>query len=118
MQDAVDWFADQLQDVAGREIVYIRGSTETAPFVASVASTSYEVADDMGVLTSFAAFDWTIRAANIVLNNVLREPRLGDYIRETLNGVEVRYEVLPIGSMPCFSWLDTSGALLLVHTKR
>ena len=64
------------------------------------------------------AGDWTFTAADLVIAGSPIKPRSGDRIKEKLNGEPIEFEVLPIGKLPCSEWLDTSGVLLLVHTKK
>jgi hypothetical protein len=105
------WLMDKLQASAGVAITYARNDVQSDPIIAVVSQTSYEVVDERsGLMTSVQSWDWTIKAADLTVT-----PWKGDRIITTSLGT---FEVLPLGKLPCFEWLDSSGLLLLVHTKR
>lgn len=61
---------------------------------------------------------YQIRTADYIVNGVESLPTEGDKITETLqSGVVVTGEVKRTSDRPCFE-LDSSGLVLLVHTKR
>jgi hypothetical protein len=62
--------------------------------------------------------DWTFTASEMLINGVLVTPQQGDRIHETLNGVTVVYEGMPVGTRKPCEFLDTSGILLTVHSKK
>ena len=111
--------AQSLKRLAGLEGVYARGATESEPITGVPTQHQYEVVDgETGLPTSVISYDWTFTAADLVVAGSPMKPRSGDRVKETLNGEPIEFEVLPIGKLPCSEWLDTSGVLLLVHTKK
>lgn len=118
MQRGATWLGARLKTAAGRSFVLTRGAASTAAFTAAVASCEYEEMGDDGLQTSVRYDDLTIVAADVVVSGSQVEPRDGDVLAETLNGVVIQYEVLPLQKRPAVEWLDSSGILLLVHTKR
>ena len=118
LQDAAVWLGDRLKDSAGRQVTYARGAGESEPITGTVVQHQYEVVENDGSITLILAYDWTFTAGDLVVAGNPIKPRSGDRIKVTLNGEAFEFEVLPIGKMPCSEWLDTSGILLLVHTKK
>ena len=118
LQDAAVWLGDRLKESAGRQVTYARGAQESDPITGTVAQHQYEVVENDGSVTTVLAYDWSFTAADLVIAGSPIKPRSGDRIKETLNGDAIEFEVLPIGKLPCSEWLDTSGILLLVHTKK
>ena len=118
LQDAAVWLGDRLKESAGRQVIYARGAQSSDPITGTVVQQQYEVIENDGSVTLVMAYDWTFTAADLAIGGSPIKPRSGDRIAETLNGDAIEFEVLPIGKLPCSEWLDTSGILLLVHTKK
>lgn len=118
MQRGATWLGGKLKTAAGRSVVYSRGVHNSAAITGWVAKHEYEEIGDDGLTTSVVVDDWTFKATDVVVNGAVIEPRDGDVITETLNGITNEYTVLPLKDKKCFEWLDSSGLLLLIHTKR
>ena len=111
--------AHALERLAGIEGVYARGSQESEPIRGVPVQHEYEVIDDeTGLPMRVISYDWRFIAAELLIANEPVTPRKGDLWKPTIGGVQEIYEVLPIGKRPCFERADTSGVLLLIHTKR
>ena len=111
--------AHSLERLAGIEGVYARGNDESDPIRGVPVQHEYEVIDDeTGLPTKVISYDWRFVAAELLIANEPVTPRKGDLWKPTIGGVQETYEVLPIGKRPCFERADTSGVLLLIHTKR
>lgn len=117
MQRGASWLSDRLQAAAGRTITYRRNQLTVSITGVSVLN-EYEAVDDDGFRTTLQIHDWLFAPEDIVLRSETITPRPGDRITETLSGVTVVYEVTPIGDAPCVEWVDTSGIMIRVHTKR
>ena len=118
LQEAAVWLGDRLKESVGRQVTYARGAQESDLITGTVSQHQYEVVENDGSITLVTSYDWTFRASDLVIAGSPIKPRSGDRIKETLNGDAIEFEVLPIGKLPCSEWLDTSGILLLVHTKK
>ena len=121
LQSSAAFLIDTLNStsVAGRTVRYERGGETLVAELAGVcAMIEYEVIDTDGVMTSLTSFDWTFEASDMEVNGAIVEPARGDRIIETINSTEVSYEPLPLGTKPASESLDTSGVILLVHTKK
>ena len=116
---AVAGMAQSLERLAGCEGVYARGTTESEPILGVPVQHEYEVNDDETNLPIKVVFyDWIFTAADLVLGGNSITPRSGDRWTSTIEGELETYEVLPIDKRPCFERQDTSGILLVVHTKK
>ena len=116
---AATGMAQSLQRLAGIEGVYVRGDDESEPIVGVPVLHEYEVIDDQtGLPTRVISYDWTFIAAELQIEGEAVTPRKGDRWTPTIEGAEETYEVLPIGKRPCFERADSSGVLLLIHTKK
>lgn len=118
LQRGATWLGTKLQTAAGRSVQIQRRGKLSAAITASVVGKEYEVIDGDGIPQQILHYDWTFTTAEIVLDTAAVDLRTGDLIIETLNGVEQKFEILPIGKKPCTEWADTAGILTLVHTKR
>jgi hypothetical protein len=117
MQNAASWLGGQLQTAAGRTVSIRQGAQFVSGITAWMEGKEYQVADAEGFLTSVQACNWTFVRADLDAAGItLRE---GAIITETLNGVAREYSAMPIGNLPCVEEdFDTSGILLMIHTKR
>lgn len=118
MQRAADWLGSKLQDAAGHAGTYRQGNRVSNSITATVAMHEYEVTGPEGVGTLVLSYDWTFVADELVIGDDAITPRPRDIWKATVNGTLETYEVLALGNRPCFERLDTSGILLLVHTKK
>ncbi len=111
--------AHALEQLAGIEGVYARGSNESEPIRGVPVLHEYEVIDDETSLpTRVISYDWRFVAAELLIGSEPVTPRAGDRWTINMGGVEEVYEVMPIGKRPCFERADASGVLLLIHTKK
>lgn len=112
MQSGAAWLGERLKDAAG-SVVSVKqfDAVVLADVTATRSAVPYEVANDEGFLQEVLIHDWAIVAADLG-GVVLRD---GMRIADS-DGVE--YEVLPVGKRPAVEPMDTSGILLMVHTKK
>lgn len=118
MQRGATWLGDRLKTAAGRSVTLTRGATTSSVIIGWVEIVEYEEIGQDGLTTSVRYDDWTFNADEVLLSAAQIVPRSGDVLTETLNGSTVKYEVLPTQSKSEVEWLDTSGLVLKVHTKR
>lgn len=103
-----------LQASAGRTVSIIQGGVTLTGITGMVAEKEYEVLDNSGFLAKVISFDWSLVASEVDDINF----RPGTRIVETINGKTFTYEGMSVGKRPVEEWLDTSGVLLTIHTKR
>lgn len=118
IERGVTFLGDKMQSAAGRTVTVRRGIYTSANITAWHHTKQYQEVGEDGLITSISMEDWTFVASELIVNGTVIEPRPGDTIMETLNGQQIHYEVLPTETKRATEWLDTSGHLLLVHTKR
>jgi hypothetical protein len=118
LSDAVAGLAGTLKSVAGESVVYTRGPTSSDPITAVSDVQTYEVLDQQGVPISVLSYDFLFTTIDIVIDSAQIEPRSGDRIAATLNGIPCAFEVLPLGTKPCAEWVEPDGIMLVVHTKK
>lgn len=118
--------ADQLWEDAGTplceefygvSVILERGGRRSDSITAIADTVTYQVENTEGFYTSFTTRDYTLPVATTMIGSEAIEPRKGDRIRETINGVEQVFEVLPVGNDSEVS-LTPTGTQWLVHTKR
>lgn len=111
---AVESLEDEL---FGDSITYSRG-TNSVTITAIAAEINREVEDEDGVPVQLQRRTYEINAADLVVGGNAITPRPGDLIAESINGTTQTFEVLPLGSKPCFDWLDSQHRRVLVYAKR
>lgn len=112
-QDAASWLGAGLQSAAGRSVSLVRSGRASDAVTAWVSMQEYAVASQDEFATAVTSYDWSFLTSELPYT-----PRAGDRIRETLNGSTVEYEACELGDKPAAEWLDTSGKLTVVHSKR
>jgi hypothetical protein len=105
------------EEFFGTSIVYYRRSEATTAFTAIAETVSYTVIDAEGSTTTVTARDYTVPVASLVIAGAQVDPIKGDRIKETINGIEHTYELLPLGTTPTAELLP-GGFRWLLHTKR
>lgn len=109
MENAAAWLGVRLQSAAGRDVTLVQSGT-TLSITAWHAMHEYEVMDSDGLLTRVTSYDWTVAAEDV--SSITLRPGA------TITDGALVYEAMGIGKRPCVEKLDSSGVLLLLHTKR
>lgn len=117
LSDAVAAAATAQQSLAGRTIIYTRGSASVT-LTAVPTRTTREVDIGDGILGYIEFHDYLIEAADLVLNSSTVLPQPGDQVTDTINGTTQTLEAMPIGDEPCYRFSDCDRTLLRVHTKQ
>lgn len=107
-----------MKNVAGESAVYTRGPMSSSPITAVSDVQTYEVLDQQGIPISLLSYDFLFTTTDIVIDSAQIEPRSGDRIATTLNGIPCVFEVMPLGTKPCAEWAEPDGIMLVVHTKK
>ena len=92
-----------------------RGSDETASVAAIEDTRTYEAKEHDYAVGEWVSVDFDILASAYQINSVAVDPQDGDVI-EKADGDE--FEVLAVPGRTAFSWADSEGKILRVHTKR
>lgn len=105
------WLAGQLSASAGRTVRYYRG-VDYGTVVASIGTSSFESQGTSGVVESWESRDFIIKAGTLPFGEPLRHDR----IVETLNGIDITYEVTSPRGVPVFHYADAFRQSVRVHT--
>ena len=116
LSNGAAWLAGQMQTHAAESVTYHRG-TSMVTLKAVPGSTSAEQTDAAGMTVGIELRDWIIQAADLVLDGVLTTPQRGDIIKVRRAFATEVFEVLDLGSGPCYRPSDQHGCVLRVHTK-
>lgn len=101
---------------AGRTVSIKLKSLLVEGIIATVEQKEYEVISVEQFVTSVVSYDWTFVKADLDAAGIVL--RSGAILTETLSGTERKYEAMELGSKEAVEDLDTSGVLVLLHTKR
>lgn len=105
------WLAGQLSASAGRAVRYYRG-VDYGAVTATIGSSRFESQGTSGVVESWESRDFIIKAGTLPFGEPLRHDR----IVETLDGVDVTYEVTSPRGVPVFHYGDPFRQAIRVHT--
>jgi hypothetical protein len=112
-----EFSAPTLDDQFGASVVLLRSTHQTAPFVATWANVTHEVQDDRGLPQRWTGRDFILPADKLVIDSQQIEPRSGDQLTLTENGVTLTFALLPVGKLPAAELLP-GGYRWRVHTKK
>jgi hypothetical protein len=105
------WLADQLSAGASRSVRYYRGA-DYGVVNATVGTSRFESQGTSGVIEQWESRDFLIKSGSLPFG----EPQRHDKIRETLNGVDVTYDVTSPRGVPVFHYGDAFRQTVRVHT--
>lgn len=108
----------RLQTAGGRMVTYRHSGGDEIEVTAIPGVSSYQRADDLGLVTEMEVHDELIAAADLVFDETVIEPAEGDQIDVTLHGLTLTYEVMPPGAdEPAWRYMDPGRSALRIHTK-
>jgi hypothetical protein len=102
-----------------RTVVYERGGVggSSVEVQATLGETTFEQADDFGIVQKIESRDFIVRTVDLVLDDQAALPKSGDRFRD-MDGEHVFiYEVSAPGSEPPFRYSDPYRKALRIHTK-
>jgi len=105
------WLAGQLVAGASRSVRYSRGA-DYGTVNATIGTSRFESQGTSGVLEMWESRDFVIKAGTLPFGEPLRH----DKIVETVNGVDVTYEVTSPRGVPVFHYGDAFRQTVRVHT--
>lgn len=102
-----------------RPVVYRVGGrgTDEKEVQATIGKTTFEQADDAGLIHRVESRDFLVRTAELDLGAGPILPRAGDQVRETVGTSVFVYEVNAPGGQPPFRYSDPYRRVLRIHTK-
>jgi len=105
------WLAAQLSAGASRSVRYSRGA-DYGTVNATIGTSRFESQGTSGVIEQWESRDFVIKAGTLPFGEPLRH----DKIVETVNGVDVTYEVTSPRGVPVFHYGDAFRQTVRVHT--
>lgn len=105
------WLADRLSASASRSVRYYRG-VDFGTALATVGTSRFEAQGTSGVVEMWESRDFIIRTGTLPFG----EPQRHDRIVETLNGIDITYEVTSPRGVPVFHYADAFRQTVRVHT--
>jgi len=110
------WLDQQRARHLTRTVTYLRGG-DSVDLPATIGQTTFEQADEYGVIHRTQSRDYLISAADLVFGGAQAQPRAGDRIRETRGAQVLLYEVMAPGGEPPWRYSDPHRKTLRIHTK-
>lgn len=99
-----------------RTVTYQRGAS-SVELQATLGETTFEQADEYGIVQKIESRDFLLRTADLVLDSEQTLPKSGDRIRDTQGTQVFVYEVSAPGNEPPFRYSDPYRTALRIHTK-
>jgi len=117
LEQGVSWLDGMRQTHLSRTVTYQRG-IETVDIAATLGATTYEVADEAGVIVQAKATDFIVSAEALVLGGAPTKPQVGDRIRVPSGAKVLIFEVLDLGGAGHYRPSDPHGKMLRIHAKQ
>ncbi len=117
LEQGVSWLDGMRETHLSRAVTYQRG-VESIDLAATSGSTTYEVADEAGVIVQAKATDFIVSAEALVLGGAATKPQVGDRIRLPSATKVLIFEVLDLGGAGHYRPSDPHGKMLRIHAKQ
>jgi len=111
LASGASWLADQLAAGAAKSCRYYRGM-DYGVINATIGTSRFEAQGTSGVVETWESRDYMIRAGTLPFGEPIRH----DKIVETINGVDVTYDVSSPRGVPLFHYGDAFRQTVRVHT--
>jgi hypothetical protein len=105
------WLAGQLAASASKTVRYYRG-VDFGAVQATIGKSTFESQGQSGIIESWESRDYTIKAGTLPFGEPLRHDR----IVETIDGIDITYEVTAPRGVPVFHYGDAFRQTVRVHT--
>ncbi len=116
LDTAATWLVGQLQEHAGRDVVYRRGALEIE-CTGIPGRSEFEVEDTSGATILVQSYDWSFATADLAFGGVALIPQRGDEVVETdADGVVRTYAILEANGVQAYR-ADPARSAIRVHTK-
>jgi len=111
LASGASWLAGQLAAGASRSVRYSRGA-DYGTVNATIGTSRFESQGTSGVIEQWESRDFVIRAGTLPFGEPLRH----DKVIDTINGVDITYEVTSPRGVPVFHYGDAFRQTVRVHT--
>ena len=116
LEKGAAWLEDRRTRHLTRTVTYVRGE-DSVSVAATIGKTTFEQADEYGVIHRTESRDFLVLTADLVLDGSPTLPKAGDRIREADGDQVFVYEVLAPGGEPPWRYSDPYRRTLRIHTK-
>ncbi|NLY01531.1 MAG: hypothetical protein GXY83_36020 [Rhodopirellula sp.] len=117
LEQGTAWLDGMRQTHLSRTVTYQRG-VDSVDIAATLGTTTYEVADEAGVIVQAKATDFIVSAEALVLGAAITKPQVGDRIRVSSGTKVLIFEVLDLGGAGHYRPSDPHGKMLRIHAKQ
>jgi hypothetical protein len=117
LEQGVSWLDGMCQAHLSRTVTYQRG-VDSVDIAATLGTTTYEIADEAGVIVQAKATDFIVSAETLVLGGATTKPQVGDRIRVPSSAKVLIFEVLDLGGAGHYRPSDPHGRMLRIHAKQ
>ena len=111
LASGASWLAGQLAAGASRSVRYSRGA-DYGTVNATIGTSRFESQGTSGVIEQWESRDFIIKAGTLPFG----EPVRHDKVIDTVNGIDITYEVTSPRGVPVFHWGDAFRQTVRVHT--
>ena len=111
LASGASWLAGQLAAGASRSVRYSRGA-DYGTVNATIGTSRFESQGTSGVIEQWESRDFIIKAGTLPFG----EPVRHDKVIDTVNGIDITYEVTSPRGVPVFHWGDAVRQTVRVHT--
>jgi len=111
LASGASWLAGQLSASASRSVRYSRGA-DYGTVSATIGTSRFESQGTSGVIEQWESRDFIIKSGTLPFGEPLRHDRIID----TINGVDITYEVTSPRGVPVFHYGDAFRTTVRVHT--
>jgi len=111
LASGASWLADQLAAGAAKSCRYYRGM-DYGVVNATIGRSQFEAQNTSGVIETWQSHDFIVRSGMLPFGDPMR----GDRIVETLNGVDVTFEVASPHNTAWWEYADSFRQTVRIHT--
>jgi hypothetical protein len=104
------WLADHLAASSSKPVRFYRG-TNYGIVNATIGRSTFESQNENGIIENWESRDFIVRTSSLPFG----EPKRADYIVETIEGIDVTYEVTAPRGVPLFHYGDAFRETVRVH---
>ncbi|MGD9128784.1 MAG: hypothetical protein PVH19_15515 [Planctomycetia bacterium] len=108
-----EWLERQRHAYLAVDMEYQRDAVRL-PLRATIGQTIFEVSDEYGRLIRIESRDFLIRACDLIIDDQVVTPQVGDLIHEG----DFTYEVMSPSGEPEWRYSDINRQTLRIHTKQ
>jgi len=116
LEQGMTFLDEKRHEYMTRTVVYERDAS-SVEVQATLGETTFEQADDFGIVQKIESRDFIVRTGDLVLDDQPALPKSGDRIRDTDGEQVFIYEVSAPGSEPPFRYSDPYRKAFRIHTK-